>query len=59
MTDPDTPSPSLLSTLRARQQTSRTAQVARTLGAGGADSGASNGAFNSAAAAALNGWREP
>ena len=59
MTDPDTSAPSLLSTLRARQQTSRTAQVARTLGNGGAESGVANGAFNSAAAAALNGWREP
>ncbi len=59
MTDSDTPAPSLLNTLRARQQTSRTAQVARTLGAGGAESGVASGAFNSAAAAALNSWREP
>lgn len=59
MTDPDTPSPSLLVTLRARQRTSRTAEVARTLHAGVGESGAAAGAFNPAAAAALTGWREP
>ncbi|MEH3045718.1 hypothetical protein [Sphingomonas adhaesiva] len=63
MTDPDTPAPSLLTTLRARQRTSRTAQMARALNAAGAGAGngagAAGGAFNPAAAAALTGWREP
>ncbi len=59
MTDPDASAPSLLTTLRARQRTSRTAQVARALNAGGSESGPANGAFNPAAAAALTGWREP
>lgn len=59
MTDPDTPAPSLLTTLRARQRTTRTAQVARSLNVTGGETGTSSGAFNSAAAAALTGWREP
>lgn len=53
---PETP---LLSSLRARQLTSRTAQMARTLDASATQQHAATGAFNASAAAALNEWKAP
>jgi hypothetical protein len=50
--------PPLLAGLRARQDTSRTAQVARALNES-ANARSGEGAFNPAAAAALSGWKEP
>lgn len=54
---PDTPPAdlSLLTSLRARQLSSRTAQVARSLDEGAKSEG---GAFNASAAAALNDWKK-
>ena len=48
----------LLTALRARQLTSRTAQMARTLD-GPAVHQVGAGAFNAGAAAALTGWKKP
>jgi hypothetical protein len=54
----DTHLPPLLAGLRARQETSRTAQVARALN-DSATARSGEGAFNPAAAAALSEWKEP